>query len=224
MLTNTKLYKITCILLIILLFCVRLEAQKIKGAIIAGMNASQVDGDQVYGWHKFGVNLGTSAIIPFGDKWSVCLENLYNQKGSYQRPQYPDPDSSGEYKLILDYVEVPVLVTFTDKNFITAGLGASWARLVNFKEYEHGRKVDWSTPYGPYKRSDVNILVDIRFPIVKRLKFNFRYAYSLAKIRTRDFTKIQTVRDQYNTLLSFRLIYVFNEKPPPEKSQTANPH
>ena len=110
------------------------------------------------------------------------------------------------------------MVHYTDKDIITAGVGFSYGRLVNVKEWEHGRLIETTTlNTGPYDRTDFNILADIRFRIYKRFKFNIRYAYSLAKIRTRDFYDIfgdyVNTRKQYNNLITFRLIYVFNEKP-----------
>jgi hypothetical protein len=188
-------------------------AQVIRGAAIAGFNLSQVDGDEVYGYHKAGTNVGAAAIIPLGEKWSLSLETLYNQKGSYQKPVYVD-SLSGEYKLILNYAEVPLLVHFTDKKAITVGTGLSWGRLVEVKEWEHGMRVESTTLDGPYDRNDFNILADLRFRMFDRFHFNFRYAYSISKIRTREFPKVNQTRDQYNNVLSFRVIYIFREDIP----------
>jgi len=200
--------------------------QRIRGAVIGGFNLTQVDGDEVYGFHKAGINLGASAIVPFGERWMVSLETIFNQKGSSQGKQYSTLDSNGieytgEYKLKLDYLEVPVLVHYNDRDRIIVGAGISYGRLVNVKEWEHGRKVETTTlNTGPYARNDLNILADVRFRVYKKLYFNFRYAYSLVKIRTRVFDPIPGTpgtdkeRNQYNNVLSFRLIYVFNEKLP----------
>jgi hypothetical protein len=207
-------------------------AQQIKGEVIAGLNLSQVDGDEIYGFHKAGLNAGLGAVVPLGKNFSFSIETLYNQKGSHQGQQYEDsvtnPNTgktefwTGEYKLKLDYLEVPVLFHFTDKNIISAGFGFSYGRLVNVKEYEHGRQVDTTTLNGgPYDRNDYNVLVDLNFRIHKKIpkfRMNIRYAYSMSKIRTRDFYnkfyEYTGTRDQYNNLFSLRLIYVFNEKPP----------
>jgi len=197
--------------------------QRIKGAIIAGANLTQVDGDEIYGFNKPGLNIGAAAIFPFAGNFSFSIETIFNQKGSYQGEQYQDTDTlgniiTGEYKLKLDYLEVPFLIHYTDKEIITAGVGFSYGRLVNVKEYEHGNLVETTTlNTGPYDRTDFNILANIKFRIYKRFKFNIRYAYSLAKIRTRDFYDIYgdyiNTRKQYNNLITLRLIYVFNEKP-----------
>ncbi len=207
---------ITLLFLILLSgYFLNLKAQVIKGALIAGFNMTQVDGDEVYGFKKFGFNVGAAAIIPVKKKWSISLETIFSQKGAYQRPQYNDSLYTGEYNLRLNYVEVPVLAHFTDKKIITIGTGFSWGRLVKSNEIEHG---GIQSPYSDsiaFNKNDFNWLIDIRFRVWKKLKFNIRYAYSLAKIRTREFYSLagtSWTRKQYNNVLTFRLIYVFNEQ------------
>jgi hypothetical protein len=204
--------------------------QRIKGALIAGMNISQVDGDEIYGFNKVGLNMGAAAILPIGKNLSFTVETLFSQKGSYQKKQYEQTitDSSGnvtanltgQYKLKLDYLEVPFLFHYTDKDIISAGVGFSYGRLVNVKEYEHDTLNQFTTlNSGVYDRNDYSVLVDLYFRIHKkipRFKMNVRYSYSISKIRTRDFYltngEYDTTRDQYNNVISLRLIYVFNEK------------
>jgi len=193
-----------------------LQAQIMKGAVVAGINLSQVDGDEVYGFHKVGLNLGAGVIVPFSDHWEVSMELSYSQKGSYQKPHYDSDSLTGEYKLKLNYVEVPVLVHFNDKDRIKFGLGFGWGRLVGVEEYEHGRRVESTNLNGPYSRNDFVGLADIRFRVYKKIKFNVRYGYSLAKIRTRTYyppgSTDSWTRKQYNNYWTIRLIYVFNEK------------
>lgn len=210
-------------------------SQRIMGAVNGGFNLTQVDGDEIYGFTKPGVQIGPSAIIPFSKKWQVSLETNFNQKGSRQRKQYNTTDSNGvvytgEYKLKLDYVEVPLLVHFNDKDQIIAGAGASWGRMVNVKEWEHGRRVETTTlTSGTYARNDFCVLADLRFRMKGRWYANFRYEYSMSKIRTRVFQTIPGMagnaitREQYNNIISFRVIYIFNEKPPLADGEIKSP-
>jgi len=204
------------------------KAQRVKGALIGGLNMSQVDGDEVYGFKKPGLNLGASATVPIWNNFSFTIETIYNQKGAVQGQQYIATDSlgnelTGEYKLQLDYLEVPFLIHYTDKDVISAGFGFSYGRAVNIKEWEHGNLIETTTlNSGTYNIDDYNILADVQFRIYKRLKFNLRYAYSISKIRTREFTNLigeSWTRDQYNNLISFRFIYMFNEKPPQAEAE-----
>jgi len=213
------------IILLLIFSAFQVSAQIIKGEAIAGFNLTQVDGDEVFGFHRIGANLGAGVMIPFGKKgkWDISLETIFTQKGSYQKPQYNDSLNNGqvitgEYKLRLNYVEVPVLVMFTDKELISFGVGVSWGRLFGVKEWEHGRLVDSTTlRNGPYSKNDFCALADMRIKLWKALKINLRYQYSLAKIRTREFQSMDPnvepkIREQYNNVITLRLIYVINEK------------
>ncbi|KAF5069596.1 Outer membrane protein beta-barrel domain protein [anaerobic digester metagenome] len=190
--------------------------QRIMGAAIVGLNATQVDGDEVYGYKNFGLNAGLSAIVPFNNKWSVSIENIYSEKGARQRVKYLD-SLDGSYDLRLNYLEVPVLLHFTDKDIVTFGAGMSWGRLVKVWEQRNGYEMPATTlESGIYRSSDLNLLLDVRFRVFERLRFNARYAYSIRPIATREIIDSKTgrpnIRDQYNGLFSFRLIYVFNER------------
>jgi hypothetical protein len=193
------------------------NAQYIRGALIAGGNAAQVDGDEVFGYHKFGLQLGAAAIVQFNEKWSVSLENIFNQKGAWQKARFVD-SLDGSYRLRFNYVEVPVLLHYTDRDRVTVGAGFSWGRLVKIEEFKNTFLVDSTTLLGgPYKRDDWNILVDLRFRLYKSLKVNLRYAYSIVPIASRVVIDSKSgnpnLRDQYNNLFSLRLMYIFNEPP-----------
>jgi hypothetical protein len=205
--------------------------QRILGAVSAGMNLSQVDGDEKYGFKKVGLNIGPSVIIPFGKnkKWSVTMEILFSQLGSKQREQYTNDstapmDSTGYYdgyKLKLNYVQIPVMVHFKDKNIIAGGVGFLYGQLVGAQEWEdyndsRGMFKTTTTLRSPYTLSDIQAIVDIRLRLYQRLWLNFRYSYSVFPIRTRDFVNpiYQTVetRKQYNNVIALRLTYIFNEE------------
>ncbi len=206
-----------------------LFSQRIQGAVIGGFNLSQIDGDEVYGFKKFGANVGLGAIVPLGKNFQFSIETLFSQRGAKQKDQYydsvsPDTIYTGAYKVNLDYLEIPFLVMYNDKDIISAGAGFSYGRLVKVNEYEHGKKVETTTlTTGPYSRNDFSILADVRFRVYKQIKINLRYSYSLASIRTRDFYDVNgkyfTTRDQFNNVISLRLIYMFNEEPPPINSR-----
>jgi hypothetical protein len=207
------------IVLILFVFIVSISgsyAQRIMGAAILGVNATQVDGDEVYGYHKFGLNTGLAAIVPFGNNFAVTLENIYNQKGAHQRVRFSD-SLDGSYDLKLNYLEVPVLVQYTDKDIVTFGAGMSWGRLVGISERKNGYDVPGTTlESGIYRSSDLNILIDVKFRLIERLRLNVRYAYSMRPIATREVidskTGVPNIRDQYNGMFTFRLYYVFNER------------
>jgi hypothetical protein len=205
------------------------HAQRILGALSAGINLSQVDGDEVYGFNKIGFNGGPSIIIPFGKNknWSVTMEILFSMNGAYQKGEaynpadttvVPDttvPASYNGYKLNLNYVQVPLLVHYTDKKVISGGLGLQYGQLVGVKEWEDNTRVEGTTLKGPYSMMDLQILADVRIRLWTKLWANIRYGYSILPIRTRDFTNITETkvwtRKQYNNVITLRLTWIFND-------------
>ncbi|NVO02872.1 MAG: PorT family protein [Bacteroidetes bacterium] len=201
-------------LLILFLMVSFVSAQKIKGALSAGINISQVDGDEVYGYSKLGFNAGPSAILPIGKNFLVTVEVLFNQKGSYSK-YAPNGDTLPPpyYDLRLTYLDAPVLFHYQDKQSFTIGTGFSYGRLVKFSETEHGKPVVWPNKNGPYSSNDINWIADVRFRVYGPLKFNVRYSYSLANLRTRTYLNGET-RKQYNNFISARFIWVLGDTQP----------
>lgn len=198
------------------------QAQRIMGVLIGGVNATNVQGDDVFGFRKFGLNAGAAAIVPFGDKWSATLETIYTQKGSNHNEggrgmDYQERHDYNQYKLVLNYVEIPVLFHYIDREWLRVGAGFSYARLVGVKEWEDNVRIATTTLNdGPYDQNDYSALLDLQFPIYQQLRFNFRYTFSLAPIREREYQNVgagsEKIRKQYNQTLSFRLMWVFNEQ------------
>jgi len=206
---------------IILLFFLTLTSPKafsqlFKGEVLGGMNLSQVDGDEAYGFKKIGLNAGVGVIAPIYNNWALSLETIYSQKGSKQKPMFYD-SLDGSYKLYLNYVEVPFMISYTDKDLVSAGAGFSWGRLVSVDEFRHGYRVDSVTlQSGVFDRDDWMAFGDIRVRVYKNLILNLRYSYSIDKIATRTVIDSETgrpnERDFRNNLWTFRLVYMINEK------------
>lgn len=217
------------------------QAQLFKGEAIAGFNLSQVDGDEVYGFSKLGANAGMGVMLPLRFKgredtpWSLSMEMLWHQKGSYRKnytntnfcdtcpPEIPC-DSTIKYRLDMHYVSLPIMLHYTDaRSGWTFGAGVSYNRLFHLREIENGIETASALSASPYSLTDYSLVFDLRFRIYQRLKFNFRYEYSFVPIRIRTFYKPKFGqydaepwdRKQYHNILIFRLIYVFNEAADP---------
>lgn len=188
------------------------SAQKIKGMAILGVNMSQLDGDRVFGYHKLGPNLGVGAILPLSNAFSIHVETLLAQKGAHQGVRSED-SLDGSYDIKLQYAEVPVYLNFYDqKGKMSIGAGLTYGKLVGFREEQNGYKINFPHDYiVKPNTTDISGFFNIYMPLGAGLKFNFRYAYSLKSIRNREFSDGK-FREQYNNVLSFRLIYIFNDK------------
>jgi|GEM_PF-285978 len=244
-----------CLLLSAFCFLPSASAQRFIGGIAAGINATQVDGDEVFGYNKVGFNGGpyVKLMLDKRQRFSLTMELLYTQKGAQKRypapngvrvaigdtafidPRYPEENTRYFYNLRTDYLEIPLLVHFEDpRSKLGIGIGITWARLVYIREMQHdfrrvdsitfnnrgARRIDQALDPGRYKKNDWGIIIDVKIPIYKALKFNFRFQYSMVPFgKERRFYNSTSpnfegsiTRKPYHNTLTFRLIYSFNEK------------
>ena len=222
---NKKAIILFCIFSVIFILT---NAQVFKGQLIGGVNLSQVDGDQQIGYRKVGAHAGVGVMFPFNFKkgeqtkpWSLSMEILLNQKGARKKNYYYQDTSTDfangkfEYFLELNYVSVPFILHYTDKDKWTFGVGFAYNRAFSISEREY----DIQQSYDSVKRlnpSDFTVMVDLRARIWQQLKFGFRFEYSMFSLRTRSFPatiyKRPETRKQYNNSLTFYLVYMLNEK------------
>ncbi len=192
------------------------NAQRILGAVSLGMNLTQVDGDDFFGFHKIGLNVGPMVAVPFGRKknWSVSMELLYSQKGSFHNGAV----DSTTYKLVQDYAEIPVLVHFTDKKLVSGGVGFSYGQLINYKETSNSFYDKVYVEKSDLSNYDFSIIGDFQIRLWSKLWANFRYQYSLMSNRQvtvevpYSYPRVQNVQQQYNNVISIRLTWVFNQE------------
>jgi hypothetical protein len=106
------------------------SAQRFKASLLGGFNLAQLDGDDLSGFNKIGINGGAKVAAVLSERWQLSLEMLYSQQGSHRSR---DDLFFGIYDDIrLNFVETPVMVSFKDWKF-RVSTGFSYARLINFK-------------------------------------------------------------------------------------------
>ena len=125
--------------IVILCFIIHpLQAQLFKGEVFAGGSLSQVDGDECYGFERINAQVGAGVLwsVVEGDWLDLGLEILYNPKGALRSDtlKYNSGSFYGLYDLKLNYVEVPLMLYFTDKHRYTLGIGLAYGRLVGITE------------------------------------------------------------------------------------------
>jgi len=212
----------------LILFCSSpAKAQRILGAVSVGMNLTQVDGDEFFGYNKIGLNVGPMVIVPFSKNrnWSVSMELLYTQKGSYHR----GATDSTSFRLQQDYVEIPLLVHFTDKKLISGGVGFSYGQMVYYKETKNNVFDSLFQYQTPLSNNDISVIADLQIRLWSKLWANLRYQYSVKSNRTvvvvdpNVYPRDPLTRYQYNNVITIRLTWVFNqakiEKKPKQGSE-----
>lgn len=94
---------------IVFVFCATFgSAQKFNGALVAGINISQIDGDGEAGYHKWGLSGGGKMSYEIYPRMDLSIEMLYSQRGS-RSVRKIDP-----WIINFDYIEVPLIYSIKD--------------------------------------------------------------------------------------------------------------
>ena len=126
-------------LILLLLLPLTASAQRIHAFISSGFTASQIEGDELRNFKKYGYIGGVGALtsISSNNRWGLSVEALYSQRGSR---------STGDtrnylYRMDLSaaYVDIPVMLHYQDPwGGMLVGLGLSYGRLVTQPHGEIG--------------------------------------------------------------------------------------
>ncbi len=82
------------------------KAQRFIGGAIGGFNFSQIDGDELAGFHKFGFNVGGYVSAVLAERWQLSMELLFSQQGSKLSSR--DGFNAAFDRIHLNFVEVPL--------------------------------------------------------------------------------------------------------------------
>ena len=128
-------------LLLVMLAGNRLEGQAFGAGIVAGLNASQIQGDLSGGYNKLGFKAGLRGIVRYAEKTEFGVDLLYSQRGSTNG--LGANNINIRWVIRLDYVEVPVWFCYKDwlseEGFyqVKVYAGLSYGRLFNVKMVDH---------------------------------------------------------------------------------------
>jgi len=177
-------------LLFLLLFSpfVLMGQARFTAGVVAGLTASQIDGDLSAGYNKLGFQGGLRVNARLKTRSDLTLEFLFTQRGCQNEliPQDLDPNP---FALTLNYVEVPVLFNFKDwfiegedekSSYHKAAFsfGFSYARLINSKVDDD---FNWLNGVAPdlLKKNDLGIVLGINFFATRHFGFSVRWNRSL---------------------------------------------
>ncbi len=169
---------------------------RFKAGIIAGLSASQINGDRSAGYNKLGLLAGLRGITRLKDREEVSIEFLYAQRGC-QSTLLKDQFDPFRFSHTINYLEIPVqwhfkdwLVEYEDDkdNFyrINFNIGLSYARLIGYTSRGEGFGIGGALPL--LKKSDISFLLGANFMASQHLGFTFRYVRSIGRMYDpRDF-------------------------------------
>ena len=189
------------------------EYHTFYGGLVLGANFTQVDGDTYEGYHKVGLNGGGIVYMKLSENMGASMEMVYTQKGSHDISQSESPYIGtyfSEYKLKVNYVEIPVMFHFLTSRRLHYEIGASYARLINSSEFLYsnpGAVIDPNVYY--FRKSDICALAGGYYQIYKWWFLEARFQYSLVTIR--DAARIPIGGpQQFNNVVTLRLVRFLN--------------
>ncbi|MFO0321426.1 MAG: porin family protein [Bacteroidota bacterium] len=180
--------------------------------INVGVSPSQVHGDSYSGFHKVGFIGGVGVETIFSDKLKASLSFLYIQKGA-RKNQNPQKNDFNAYYLNLNYVEIPLLLTYTSNKKYIFDIGVSTGYLIDY--YESNQIGNYTGLY-PFKKFEYSVKVGLGYNISDKWFVNFRSSNSFLTIRPNyikqsiyynNFIARYFNKGYYNNILEFTIGY-----------------
>jgi len=190
-------------------------AQRFEAAAVAGLNACQVDGDDLAGFDKVGLTGGFKAIVLFESRFRANMEFLYSERGS--RPDVLNPEYDPSVHINLKYIELPVYFSYgdwwqeEDEYYKVAFHGGfSYGRLMDASTIDEFHSPDMSldllVPY--FNENDVSWLVGFDYRFSPRWGLNARYTHGITPLLSPEKHDLNAPK-LVSYFLTFRFEYYF---------------
>ena len=116
-------------------------AQSFNGGLIAGATFCQVDGDKYFGYNKLGFTAGGYVNLPIANHFALQMELKYTQMGAKSSIKEAELPTYGQYKLVLHYAEIPLMLQYDFGHFTVYG------KSLDFLSLEAGFSLDFLLKY-----------------------------------------------------------------------------
>ena len=137
------------------------QKRNFKGGLIAGAVTSQISGDGLGGWDKFGLAAGAWVNVPFSDRASATMTMKFINKGSRTKRDTINFETFGYY---LNYIEIPLWFSYRlskkSDSRLVLNVAPCIGFLLNQKKKENGvdREID-----PPFEKLDVGAELGVSY-------------------------------------------------------------
>ena len=177
-----------------------------QAGLIVGASASQIDGDQLAGYNKFGYQIGGRVSVRIKEHWEPSIEILFTQKGS-RSSNLEGLNLGGTFNYSMNYVEIPVMMNYRDGG-ILFNAGLSYSRLVQVNEVTIADVTDTELYEPLYRDNELAFVGGLGYFFNKHFALTIRYSRSLFSVADYEFGTPIT-EPQVHRQLIFRGIYMF---------------
>lgn len=207
-------YKTSLLWICLLISLGELQAQRFGAALLAGLNASQVDGDDLAGFDRLGLTGGIRASMLFDSPFQLNIEFLYSERGS--QPDLFNPEYDPDLEIALRYAEIPVYVSIGDwwqeegeYYKMSAIAGLSYGRLISARTFDYVNpdesNLDKYVPF--FNDHDLSWLLGAQYRMNPRWAISGRYTRELIPLFEPQKHGFDT-RRLLSYWLTFRLEYI----------------
>ena len=180
--------------------------QTFGGGAIAGLSASQLDGDNWGGYHKAGLTFGVYTYTKLNKFVDAQLEIRYVQKGSNSNSK----EQEVFYLSKLNYVELPLFLKYHFLNDFTANIGLAAGYLQKSTEDKDGVGDEPADP--AFNQFEFSGLIGVRYRITDKIFFDVRCNYSILHVRGHPGDQTRYLnKGQYNNVLTFTINYQISD-------------
>ncbi len=190
------------ILLVFIATSINLIAQNFSGYCNIGINGSQVSGDNLSGFDKFGVNFGIGTNRIFHKNIFYNIEIKYIEKGSNN----PKLHQNNITEINLSYLELPISVGIKNNKY-AYDVGLSYGYLIKSQEKDKYGEVNNFNQFNNY---DVSVFSSFEYKIKKQIFFDIMISNTILFWPIRNHSSNTTLwynQGQYNTVLALTLKY-----------------
>ncbi|WP_340111613.1 porin family protein [Maribellus mangrovi] len=180
-------------------------AQRFDAGLIAGFNGTQVEGDELRGYHKVGALGGIYVQTDIAPAIVAGMEIKYSQKGARKKydPKKPDVD---KYVMRLGYIDIPLFMGFraNERSMIIGGIAPGI--LIHSKELNSDGEIP-EQDRQTFNTFDLQPFVGFQFDFLERVSLDLRLAISVIPCSDQAGSNYYFHNGLFNNVISLAFYY-----------------
>jgi opacity protein-like surface antigen len=160
---------------------IQTQAQGFHLGIKAGANLFKIDGESFSQEFNFGYSVGAFSEINFTSHWGIQPELMFNQTNYRTGDRFSSiyPDGVNDVKGKLNYLSIPVLLSFRPISFISLLAGPQFGIVLNQDEHLV------NNAQTAFKQGDVSLVGGAQLNLLKFI-VGARYVLGLSNVNNLD--------------------------------------